>query len=98
MQDIVESLRPRAAGIMRILADFDGHSTQDNLKVLVERGAQAAPGDDDALRETVAQRIRNALSVKADVRIVPYESFERPGATKVKLVLREAPAGLEGGR
>lgn len=98
VQDIVESLRPRAAGIMRILADFDGHSTQDNLKVLVERGAQAAPGDDDALRETVALRIRNALSVKADVRIVPCESFERPGATKVKLVLREAPAGLEEGR
>lgn len=74
---------------MRVLADFPGHSTQRNLSVLVERG-EGLPGDVDAgLKDELERRIRSRLSVKVDVEIVPFETFERPGAKKVSLTLRD---------
>jgi len=91
VQDIVGEIMPDASGIMRVLADFEGHSTQKNLKVLVERGEGASPQGDAALKEELERRIRNRLAVKAEVIIVPYQSFERPGATKVSITLRQAP-------
>ncbi len=91
VQDVVSAMEPRTNGVMRIVADFPGHSTQQNLKVLVERGPATPQGSALALREEVEKRVRNALSVKVDVRIVPPDSFEKPGAKKVALVLRAMP-------
>jgi phenylacetate-CoA ligase len=91
IQDVVGELRPGASGIMRVLADFPGHSTQENLKILVERGEGTGPADDAILKAEVERRVRNRLSAKVDVRIVPYESFERPGVRKVAITIREDP-------
>ncbi|MCP5368061.1 MAG: AMP-binding protein [Hyphomicrobiales bacterium] len=95
IQDIVASMRPDTNGVVRVLADFDGHTTQGNLKVLVERGPGRDPAGDATLREAVATRLRNTLSFKADVRILPADSFEKPGVQKVALTLRQAPSYLE---
>lgn len=92
IQDVVGELKPRASGILRVLADFPGHSTQQNLKVLVERGEQGRMEDDAALKEDVERRLRNRLSAKMDIEIVPFETFERPGARKVALTIREWPS------
>jgi len=91
IQDVVGELRPATSGIMRVLADFPGHSTQGNLKVLVERGEGALNSDDPLLKAEVERRVRNRLSAKIDVEIVPYESFERPGVRKVAITIRERP-------
>lgn len=91
VQDIVSSLKPAVGGVMRIWADFDGHTTQANIKVLVERAAGANAGQDSALAATVEARIRNALAVKADVRLVRHGFFDAPGAQKVALTLRTEP-------
>ena len=89
IQEVVGELTPAASGFMRVLADFPGHSTQRNLSVLVERG-EGLPGDVDAgLKDELERRIRSRLSVKVDVEIVPFETFERPGAKKVSLTLRD---------
>lgn len=93
VQHIVASL-PETNGVMRILADFPGHTTQENLRVIVERAADASPDQDEQLKREVEARIRNALAVKTDVRIVPADFFEKPGARKVSLTLRETPAAL----
>jgi len=93
VQDLVESMRPAVSGQLRIVADFEGHSTQGNLKVLVERAEHEPPGlSPAALKHEIAARIRGALSVKADVLLAPHGSIEKPGAAKVKLVLRAMPA------
>jgi phenylacetate-CoA ligase len=90
VQHIVAAM-PETSGVMRIVADFDGHTTQGNLKVLVERADGRPANQDDMLERDIEARIRNALAVKADVRIVAAGFFEKPGARKVSLTLREMP-------
>lgn len=93
VQDLVESMRPAVSGQVRLIADFEGHSTQANLKVLVERAEAEPPGVSlAALKHDIESRIRGALAVKADVLLAPHGSIEKPGAAKVKLVLRSMPA------
>ena len=92
VQDLVESMRPTVSGQVRVVADFDGHSTQANLKLLVERAEHEPPGLSlPALKQDIEARVRGALSVKAEVLLAPHGSIEKPGAAKVKLVLRQMP-------
>ncbi|MDP6344049.1 MAG: phenylacetate--CoA ligase family protein [Alphaproteobacteria bacterium] len=91
IQDLVLAMQPQTNGVMRVLADFEGHTTQGNLKVLVERGPGRDAADDDALQASVEQHLRNALAFKAAVTIVPTDRFEKPGVQKVALTLRETP-------
>ncbi|MDP3759869.1 MAG: phenylacetate--CoA ligase family protein [Ramlibacter sp.] len=91
VQDVVSAMKPQVAGIVRVLADFEGHTTQGNLKLLVERAPGARPQDDAATAALVEARVRNALAVKAEVRMVRHGFFDAPGAQKVALTLRRAP-------
>jgi len=91
IQDIIGSMQPETTGVMRVLADFEGHTTQQNLKVYVERGFACPPGALQELKARVEARIRSALAVKVDARIVAPDSFEKPGVAKVALVLRQPP-------
>jgi phenylacetate-CoA ligase len=91
VQDIIASM-PESNRVMRVVADFKGHTTQENLKVIVERGEAESPEADAALKRSAEERIRNALSVKADVTVVAANFFEKPGAKKVSLTLREMPS------
>ena len=91
IQDVVGELGPRTSGVLRVLADFPGHSTQRNLSVLVERGENSAPQDDAILKTEIEGRVRNRLSAKIDVEIVAYGTFERPDSRKVSLTIRQRP-------
>ena len=96
VQDLIEAMRPAVSGQVRVIADFEGHSTQANLKLLVERaGHEPSDLSLPALRQAIEDRIRGALAVKADVLLAPHGSIEKPGAAKVKLVLRAMPV-IEG--
>src|SRR5260370_36130372 len=59
VQEVVGELGPAISAVLRILADFPGHSTQSNLKVLVERGASADPSADSRTKTELESRIRN---------------------------------------
>ncbi|PCH67517.1 MAG: phenylacetate--CoA ligase [Rhodobacteraceae bacterium] len=91
INSVVRELVPDTNGIMRIVADFDGHTTQGVLKVIVERGTERAADQDAYLKSLIETRLRNALVFKADVTIVAPDTFEKPGAAKVAFVLREFP-------
>jgi phenylacetate-CoA ligase len=91
IQDLILQMQPDTNGVMRVLADFDGHTTQQNLKVLVERGAGRTKDQDAELTEKIQQTIRNSLSFKAKVIIVDTDIFEKPGVAKVALTLRQSP-------
>jgi phenylacetate-CoA ligase len=94
VQDVVSGLRPRVGGVMRVLADFEGHTTQGNLKLLVERAPGAVAEHDAAVAAEVEQHVRATLAVKAEVRLVAHGFFDAPGAQKVALTLRQLPKGL----
>ncbi len=91
IQDVVSDLCPRVSGVMRVVADFPGHSTQENLKVLVERSETAGASDDPEIASELERRLRARLSVKTDVIMVDANMFEKPDAKKVALTLREMP-------
>ncbi|MBI3993035.1 MAG: AMP-binding protein [Candidatus Lambdaproteobacteria bacterium] len=87
IQDIVAAM-PETNGVMRVVADFDGHTTQRNLKVLVERGRKRPASQDEALSKAVETKLRNSLAFKAEVHVVPADVFAKPGVQKVQLTLR----------
>ena len=91
IQDLVLQMQPETNGVMRVWADFEGHTTQSNLKVIVERGNNHNNAQDATLIEKIETTIRNSLSFKAHVILVDANSFEKPGVAKVALTLRDAP-------
>ncbi|WP_373089448.1 phenylacetate--CoA ligase family protein [Sneathiella sp.] len=91
IQSIIGEMVPETNGVMRVLADFEGHTSQTALKIIVERGANRSPDRDAELKTSIAARLRDSLAFKADVRIVAANSFEKPGAAKVALTLRKDP-------
>ncbi|ONF73865.1 phenylacetate--CoA ligase family protein [Amycolatopsis keratiniphila] len=84
IKQLVAELTP---GEMRIRADFEGHSTQRPLPVVVE-DTGLTPEQQTGLRETIEQRIRSALNVKTVVDFVPQGALKRPDHVKVNLVER----------
>ena len=91
IHSIVNDMMPDTNGIMRVVADFDGHTTQGALKVIVERGPERDANDDAALKKKLETRLRDSLVFKADITIVSANTFEKPGVAKVALTLREFP-------
>lgn len=91
INSIVNEMVPETNGVMRVIADFDGHTTQDALKIIVERGPGRSPESDAALKQALERRLRDALAFRADVRIVAAETFEKPGVAKVAFTLRTYP-------
>jgi phenylacetate-CoA ligase len=88
VKDLVLSLRPEATGEMRIRLDFEGHSTQKPLPLVVEHAAALDASGRDELRRRVEDRVRSALNVKASVELVPEGTLKRPDHVKVALIER----------
>jgi phenylacetate-CoA ligase len=92
VQEIVVAHRPATTGAMRIVVDFDGHATNDRLRIRVER----AEGLDEAgaarLGDDLVRAMRSALVINPDVEIVDPGVLEPPGAAKVRLVERVTPS------
>ncbi|MFC3722949.1 phenylacetate--CoA ligase family protein [Neoaquamicrobium sediminum] len=91
INSIVNEMVPQTNGVMRVVADFEGHTTQEALKIIVERGPDRDRDGDADLKKKIEQRLRDALVFRADVRIVDADTFEKPGAAKVAFVLRKYP-------
>lgn len=92
IKQLVSELAPATTGEMRIRPDFDGHTTQRALPVVVEHAGGLDPTRRDELQATIEQRIRSALNAKAAVTLVPEGTLAKPGAAKVALIERTVPA------
>lgn len=93
IQDVVSSFEPETTGILRIVADFPGHTTQRPLRIRVEHG-EALAGNGEAIERlghAIAHRLRGLLNFAPAVEMVPPNTFEKPGVQKIALIMRETP-------
>jgi phenylacetate-CoA ligase len=86
VHDVIVAHRPETTGSMRIIVDFEGHSTNSNLRVRVERGPSL--GEDGDLAERLTRSIRSQLAFTPAIELVDTGSLETPGAAKARLVER----------
>jgi phenylacetate-CoA ligase len=89
VKDVVVQLSPRTTGFLKIVADFPSHVTDRPLKLRVEHAAGLAQEACDELRRDLESRIRDLLTVRVDVTLVPEGAIERPGDRKEALVERD---------
>jgi len=87
IKDIVMQYAPDTTGYLKIDLDFDGHSTYEPLRLRVEMG-KASVRTPEELGATLEGVLRDQLTVRTVIQIVPEGSIERPGAAKEKLLER----------
>jgi len=90
VQDIVSSFRPATTGNFRIIADFDGHATNDPLRMQIEAGPGIGGEETLRIREQIVGRIREMLVFQPNIEMIPADTLPKPGAAKVSLVVRES--------
>ena len=75
VRDVVGAFSPRVSGHIRLRPSADGVKQEPPLPVAVELAEGVEP--DDALAETIRERIRAVLVVSTRVELVPWGSLER---------------------
>lgn len=88
VKQLVAEFEPVATGEMRIRADFEGHSTQQPLQLVVEYADGVGESARAQLAADVESRVRSALGVKVVVNLVPELTLKRPDHVKVNLIER----------
>lgn len=94
IKDVVTTFDPRTTGLMKVIADFTGHTTQQPLKLKVEYGAGLSPDQVGPLREELARKIQSLLVFRPEIEMVPPDTLEKPGVQKVALIERVAPTQI----
>ena len=75
VRDVVGAFAPRVSGHIRLRPTADGVKQEPPLPVAVELAEGAEP--EEALAETIRERIRAVLVVSTRVELVPWGSLER---------------------
>lgn len=88
IKELVMRCRPRTTGFLKIVADFDGHATARPLTLRVEHADGVDGPGRAALAAELETRIRDVLTVRANVALVPEGTIERPGSNKEVLTER----------
>jgi phenylacetate-CoA ligase len=85
IQDVVREFQPHVSGELRIRLDAPPPKVEPPLRLAVEAGEDTAEADWDGLGRAIEQRIRELLTFRPSVAIVPFASLPRSGA-KTKLI------------
>lgn len=88
VKDVVMQLVPRTTGFLKVVVDFPSHATDQPLKLRVEHAAALSERERDELRADLERRIRDLLTVRTAITLVPEGSIERPGDRKEALIER----------
>lgn len=84
VEDVLSGLRPDLTGAFQILVPTA--NPLETLSVRAEHGAEIGPGDLETLRAKVERRLRELLTVKAEVELVPPHSLPRFEGKATRLV------------
>ncbi len=88
IKDVVTTFEPRTTGLMKVMVDFPGHTTQKPLKVKVEYGPGVAAGEVAGLHDELCHKLQALLVFRPEVEMVPPNTLEKPGVQKVALIER----------
>lgn len=88
IKELVSEMMPRTTGELRIMADFEGHSTQKNLPIHVEVADSLPAEEHDQLAADLHHKIRSALNFTPMITLVAENTFSRPDHVKVQLIQR----------
>lgn len=88
VKQLIAEFEPVATGEMRIRVDFEGHSTQQPLPLVVEYADGVDESAQRALAHDIESRVRSALNVKVVLNLVPERTLKRPDHVKVNLIER----------
>jgi phenylacetate-CoA ligase len=88
VQEVISSFQPGTSGSFRIIADFEGHATNDPLRMQVEVGADIGPSETIAIKDQIARRIREMLVFQPNIEMVRSGTLPKPGSAKVSLIER----------
>ncbi|MDR1462871.1 MAG: hypothetical protein LBI68_07035 [Azoarcus sp.] len=91
IQKVVHGFMPRLSGELRIRLDAPPPRVEPPLKLIVEAGENTAESEWAELGKALAQRIRELLSFRPKVSVLPFGSLPRSGA-KTKLIEIAPPA------
>ena len=85
IQDVVHAFQPHVSGELRIKLDAPPPRVEPPLCLVIEAGEATAEADWEGLARAIEQRIRELLTFRPSVAIVPFASLPRSGA-KTKLI------------
>jgi phenylacetate-CoA ligase len=88
VQEIVSKFRPATTGVLRIVADFEGHSTNDPLRIQIETAPGVRSEESARIKEEIGRHIREMLVFQPDIEMLPADTLPKPGSAKVSLVER----------
>jgi phenylacetate-CoA ligase len=90
IREIAVSFQPRLTGNMRVVADFEGHSTKQRLHVRMEHESRLTVEQVATLADEVERRITQVLAFRPRLELVPVGVLPEAGVNKTALVERTA--------
>lgn len=90
VREIAVSFQPRLTGNLRIIADFEGHSTEQRLRIRVEHAADLSADEVAAVEAELERRITQVLAFRPRLEMVPPGVIPEAGVNKTALVERPA--------
>lgn len=88
VREIAVSFQPRLTGNLRIVADFEGHSTEQRLRVRVEHRADLSTDEVSEVEGELERRITQVLAFRPRLELVPPGVLPEAGVNKTALVER----------
>ncbi len=88
VREIAVGFQPRLTGNMRVVVDFEGHSTKQRLHVRVEHAPGLGEAELETLAEEVERRITQVLAFRPRLELVPVGVLPEAGVNKTALVER----------
>ena len=88
VREIAVSFQPRLTGNLRIVADFEGHSTEQRLRVRIEHRPDLSVDEVAAVEAEVERRITQVLAFRPRLELVPPGVIPEAGVNKTALIER----------
>jgi phenylacetate-CoA ligase len=88
VREIALGFQPRLTGNLRVIADFEGHSTVDRLHIRVEHAPHLSADEIRDVGAEMERRITQVLAFRPRLELVPTGVLPEAGVNKTALVER----------
>lgn len=88
VREVVAGFQPLLTGNLRIVADFDGHATEQRLRIRVEHAADLAVVEVAEVADDLERRITQVLAFRPRLEMSPPGVIPEAGVNKTALIER----------